>query len=109
VWGNSPSRKGPGSQSPFIPVTIKGRRVMLFTHPRNFKGRWNRDRLHLWLTDNNRIFDIGQISIRDENAAYSSLLYKDGKLYCLHETNLQENYSLVFLELKEELNLIKSV
>ncbi|ORC84640.1 trans-sialidase-like protein [Trypanosoma theileri] len=24
VWGNSPSRKGPGSQIPFIPVTIKG-------------------------------------------------------------------------------------
>ncbi|ORC87691.1 trans-sialidase-like protein, partial [Trypanosoma theileri] len=57
VWGNSPSRKGPGSQSPFIPVTIRGKRVMLFTHPRNFKGRWNRDRLHLWVTDNNRIFD----------------------------------------------------
>ncbi|ORC89833.1 Chain A, Sialidase, partial [Trypanosoma theileri] len=109
VWGNSPSRKGPGSQGPFIPVTIEGKRLMLFTHPLNFKGMWNRDRLHLWVTDNNRIFDVGQISVDDENAAYSSLLYRGDKLYCLHETNLQENYSLVFLEPKEELNLIKSV
>ncbi|ORC89158.1 trans-sialidase [Trypanosoma theileri] len=109
VWGNSPTREGPGSQSSFIPVTIEGKRVMLFTHPLNFKGKWERDRLHLWLTDNNRIFDVGQISVGDENAAYSSLLYKNDKLYCLHEVNHNENYSIVFLELKEELNLIKSV
>ncbi|ORC84856.1 trans-sialidase, partial [Trypanosoma theileri] len=109
VWGNSPTREGPGSQSSFIPVTIGGKRVMLFTHPLNFKGRWERDRLHLWLTDNNRIFDVGQISVGSENAAYSSLLYKDDKLYCLHETNLQEKYSLVFVRLIDELNLIKSV
>ncbi|ORC89157.1 Chain A, Sialidase [Trypanosoma theileri] len=109
VWGNSPTREGPGSQSSFIPVTIEGKRVMLFTHPLNFKGKWERDRLHLWLTDNNRIFDVGQISVGDENAAYSSLLYKNDKLYCLHEVNHNERYSLAFLELKEELNLIKSV
>ncbi|ORC87852.1 Chain A, Sialidase, partial [Trypanosoma theileri] len=109
VWGNSPTREGPGSQSPFIPVTIEGKRLMLFTHPLNYKGKWERDRLHLWVTDNNRIFDVGQISVGDENAAYSSVLYKDDKLYCLHEVNIQERYSLIFVELKEELNLIKSV
>ncbi|KEG06015.1 sialidase [Trypanosoma grayi] len=110
VWGNSPKRVGPGSQSSFIPVTIEGVRVMLFTHPLNFKGRWDRDRLHLWVTDNRRIFDVGQISVGDENSAYSSLLYtKGGKLYCLHETNKGEVYSLVFAHLINELELIKSV
>ncbi|RNE98159.1 sialidase [Trypanosoma conorhini] len=109
VWGTSPIPNQPGSQSSFIAVTIEGKRVMLFTHPLNFKGLWLRDRLHLWLTDNQRIFDVGQVSIGDENAAYSSVLYKDDKLYCLHEVNTDEVYSIVFVRLIEELRLIKSV
>ncbi|ORC83732.1 Chain A, Orthorhombic Form Sialidase 648 [Trypanosoma theileri] len=108
VWGNSPKRKGPGSQGPFIPVTIEGKRVILFTQPQNYKESFKRDRLHLWVTDNNRIFNVGQISVDDENAPYSSVLYRDDKLYILHEKNIRA-YSLIFLELKEELNLIKSV
>ncbi|RNE97115.1 sialidase [Trypanosoma rangeli] len=109
VWTNSPTSNHPGSQSSFIAVTIEGKRVMLFTHPLNFKGLWIRDRLNLWVTDNQRIFDVGQISVGDEGAAYSSILYKDDKLYCLHEVNIREVYGIVFVRLVEELRLIKSV
>ncbi|EAN91764.1 putative trans-sialidase, Group I [Trypanosoma cruzi] len=109
VWGPSPKSDQPGSQSSFTAVTIEGMRVMLFTHPLNFKGRWLRDRLNLWLTDNQRIYNVGQVSIGDENAAYSSVLYKDDKLYCLHEINSNEVYSLVFARLVGELRIIKSV
>ncbi|EAN96306.1 trans-sialidase, putative [Trypanosoma cruzi] len=55
VWGPSPKSDQPGSQSSFTAVTIEGMRVMLFTHPLNFKGRWLHDRLNLWLTDNQRL------------------------------------------------------
>ncbi|EKF29336.1 trans-sialidase, putative, partial [Trypanosoma cruzi marinkellei] len=109
VWGPSPRSDQPGSQSSFTVVTIEGIRVMLFTHPLNFKGKWLRDRLQLWLTDNQRIYNVGQISIGDENAAYSSVLYMDDKLYCLHEINTDEVYSLVFARLVGELRIIKSV
>ncbi|KAF8280300.1 putative trans-sialidase, Group I, partial [Trypanosoma cruzi] len=109
VWGPSPKSDQPGSQSSFTAVTIEGMRVMLFTHPLNFKGRWLRDRLNLWLTDNQRIYNVGQVSIGDENSAYSSVLYKDDKLYCLHEINTDEVYSLVFARLVGELRIIKSV
>ncbi|EKF28934.1 trans-sialidase, putative, partial [Trypanosoma cruzi marinkellei] len=109
VWGPSPKSNQPGSKSSFTVVTIEGIRVMLFTHPLNFKGKWLRDRLHLWLTDNRRIYDVGQISIGDENAAYSSVLYMNDKLYCLHEINTNEVYSLVFARLVGELRIIKSV
>ncbi|EAN84603.1 putative trans-sialidase, Group I [Trypanosoma cruzi] len=109
VWGPSPKSDQPGSQSSFTAVTIEGMRVMLFTHPLNFKGKWLRDRLNLWLTDNQRIYNVGQVSIGDENAAYSSVLYMDDKLYCLHEINTDEVYSLVFARLVGELMIIKSV
>ncbi|PBJ68208.1 trans-sialidase [Trypanosoma cruzi cruzi] len=109
VWGSSPKSDQPGSQSSFTAVTIEGMRVMLFTHPLNFKGWWLRDRLQLWLTDNQRIYNVGQLSIGDENSAYSSVLYKDDKLYCLHEINSNEVYSLVFARLVGELRIIKSV
>nr|CAA40511.1 shed-acute-phase-antigen [Trypanosoma cruzi] len=108
-WGPSPKSDQPGSQSSFTAVTIEGMRVMLFTHPLNFKGWWLRDRLNLWLTDNQRIYNVGQLSIGDENSAYSSVLYKDDKLYCLHEINSNEVYSLVFARLVGELRIIKSV
>ncbi|EKF26460.1 trans-sialidase, putative, partial [Trypanosoma cruzi marinkellei] len=99
----------PGSKSSFTAVTIEGMRMMLFTHPLNFKGRWLRDRLQPWLTDNQRIYNVGQVSIGDESSAYISVLYKDDKLYCLHEINSNEVYSLVFARLVGELRIIKSV
>ncbi|ORC93219.1 Chain A, A Mutant Of Trypanosoma Rangeli Sialidase Displaying Trans- Sialidase Activity, partial [Trypanosoma theileri] len=110
VWGNSPSRTGPGCEAGFIAATIEGKRVMLFTHPLNFQGAYNRDRLHLWMTDNQRIFDVGQISHGVEKTPYSSLLYTDDKLFCLHEIKTEDEiYSIVLSYLENELQLMKSV
>ncbi|ORC88227.1 sialidase, partial [Trypanosoma theileri] len=110
VWGNSPSRTGPGCEAGFIATTIEGKPVMLFTHPLNFQGAYNRDRLHLWMTDNQRIFDVGQISHGVEKTPYSSLLYTDDKLFCLHEIKTEDEiYSIVLSYLENELQLMKSV
>ncbi|EKF28046.1 trans-sialidase, putative [Trypanosoma cruzi marinkellei] len=82
VWGN-PKTQMKRVRSGFITATIDGvddnRNVMLITLPvypeedkENGKGV-----LHLWLTDNTHIVDIGPVSGNDDAAA-SSLLYKSG-------------------------------
>ncbi|KAF8278886.1 putative trans-sialidase, Group V [Trypanosoma cruzi] len=87
VWGNK--KKGEEAKlvrSGFITATVgndeDNRNVMLVTLPvyaeevekeGNEKGK-----LHLWLTDNTHIVDIGSVS-GDDDAAASSLLYKSGK------------------------------
>ncbi|EKF28229.1 trans-sialidase, putative, partial [Trypanosoma cruzi marinkellei] len=82
VWGN-PKTQMKRVRSGFITATIDGvddnRNVMLITLPvypeedkENGKGK-----LHLWLTDNTHIVDIGPVSGNDDAAA-SSLLYKSG-------------------------------
>ncbi|EAN97161.1 trans-sialidase, putative [Trypanosoma cruzi] len=99
VWGNN--QKGEevkGVRSGFITATIDGvednRNVMLVTLPvypeedskketGNGKGK-----LHLWLTDNTHIVDIGPVS--DDDAAASSLLYKSAE----SETNKEELIAL---------------
>ncbi|CCD13468.1 unnamed protein product [Trypanosoma congolense IL3000] len=109
VIGNSPKRNGPGSSSGFITVTVEGVPVMLLTHPKNLKGSYYRDRLQMWMTDGNRMWHVGQVSEGDDNSAYSSLLYTpDGVLYCLHEQNIDEVYSLHLVRLVDELKSIKS-
>ncbi|EKF28856.1 trans-sialidase, putative, partial [Trypanosoma cruzi marinkellei] len=70
------SDKGVGSG--FITATIEHRDVMLVTLPVYAKEIGNKKgKLHLWLTDNTHIVDIGPIS-GDEDVAASSLLYKSG-------------------------------
>ncbi|KAF5217444.1 hypothetical protein ECC02_009701 [Trypanosoma cruzi] len=87
VW--SSKHKGPakGVTSGFITATIDGvdnnRDVMLVTLPVYSKKEKNGNNngksvLHLWVTDNTHIVDIGPVS-DDEDAAASSLLYKSGK------------------------------
>ncbi|ESS60658.1 trans-sialidase [Trypanosoma cruzi Dm28c] len=93
VWGNKKGEGAKGVRSGFITATIDGeennRNVMLVTLPvypeeeENGKGE-----LHLWLTDNTHIVDIGPVS--DDDAATSSLLYKSGK----SETNEEELIAL---------------
>ncbi|EAN89453.1 putative trans-sialidase, Group V [Trypanosoma cruzi] len=86
VWSNKKGAKG--VRSGFITATIENRDVMLVTLPvyantereENGKGV-----LHLWLTDNTHIVDIGPVSGEDDAAA-SSLLYRSGK----SETNGKE-------------------
>ncbi|RNF02672.1 trans-sialidase, partial [Trypanosoma cruzi] len=86
VWGNKHDKEAKGVRSGFITATIDddNRNVMLVTLPvyakedeskketDNGKGK-----LHLWLTDNTHIVDIGPVS--DDDAAASSLLYRSGK------------------------------
>ncbi|EKG03690.1 trans-sialidase, putative [Trypanosoma cruzi] len=83
VWGNKQKGEG-GVRSGFITATIDGdekkRNVMLVTLPVYAKetdtGDNGKGKLHLWLTDNTHIVDIGPVS--DDDAAASSLLYKSG-------------------------------
>ncbi|EKF29088.1 trans-sialidase, putative, partial [Trypanosoma cruzi marinkellei] len=77
VWGKKEKGRDKGVGSGFITATIEDRDVMLVTLPvyanenENKKGK-----LHLWLTDNTHIVDIGPVSREGDDAAASSLLYK---------------------------------
>nr|CCC91739.1 unnamed protein product [Trypanosoma congolense IL3000] len=109
VIGNSRYRNDPGGSGSSIAITVEGVPVMLVTHPENAKGRWNRDRMRLWLTDGNRMWLVGQISEGDDNSAYSYLLYtKNGTLLCLYERNIREIYSIYLARLEDEMEDIKS-
>ncbi|RNC40451.1 putative trans-sialidase, partial [Trypanosoma cruzi] len=85
VWGNKQGAGAKAVRSGFITATIDGdddnRNVMLVTLPvypeKADTGGNGKDRLHLWLTDNTHIVDIGPVS--DDDAAASSLLYKSGE------------------------------
>ncbi|EKG02373.1 trans-sialidase, putative, partial [Trypanosoma cruzi] len=76
VWGNKHEGNEKGVGSGFSTATIDNRDVMLATLPvySNSKGKEKRE-LHLWLTDNTHIVDIGSVS-GDDDAAASALLYK---------------------------------
>ncbi|KAF8290546.1 putative trans-sialidase, Group V [Trypanosoma cruzi] len=86
VWGNNQKRHEWGVRSGFITSKIDNRDVMLVTLPvysenvekENKKGN-GKGVLHLWLTDNTHIVDIGTVSGEAEDVAASSLLYKSGK------------------------------
>ncbi|PBJ71390.1 trans-sialidase [Trypanosoma cruzi cruzi] len=79
VWGNKKGEEAKGVRSGFITPRIDGddnRNVMLVTLPVYSKevDKKEKGELHLWLTDNTHIVDIGPVS--DDDAAASSLLYK---------------------------------
>ncbi|EKG00447.1 trans-sialidase, putative, partial [Trypanosoma cruzi] len=81
VWGNKQDEGAKGVRSGFITATIDGdenkRNVMLVTLPvySEKADKKEKGELHLWLTDNTHIVDIGPVS-GDDDAAASSLLYK---------------------------------
>ncbi|RNE99940.1 putative trans-sialidase, partial [Trypanosoma cruzi] len=95
VWGNPKDGEAKGVGSGFITATIgdgEKKKVMLVTLPVYAKnGEENGNgKLHLWLTDNTHIVDIGPVSEKDEDVTASSLLYKSGndnneKLIALYE------------------------
>ncbi|KAF5215292.1 hypothetical protein ECC02_012021 [Trypanosoma cruzi] len=91
VWGN---RKGKerGVRSGFITATIEKRDVMLVTLPVYAKEK-EKGELHLWLTDNTHIVDIGPVSEEDDVAA-SSLLYKSAGSGNNNEENKEELIAL---------------
>ncbi|RNC38277.1 putative trans-sialidase [Trypanosoma cruzi] len=122
VWGNN--KKGvSGVRSGFITATVGNdgdkRNVMLVTLPvysekvENEKGK-----LHLWLTDNTHIVDIGPVSGEDDAAA-SSLLYNSGentndeRLIALYErkkgNDVKPSPGMVSVLLTEQLQRVKEV
>ncbi|ESS55623.1 trans-sialidase [Trypanosoma cruzi Dm28c] len=79
VWGSNQEGSEKAVGSGFITATFGNdeRDVMLVTLPVYPKEEGNsKGKLHLWLTDNTHIVDIGSVSGDDEDVAASSLLYK---------------------------------
>ncbi|RNE95477.1 putative trans-sialidase, partial [Trypanosoma cruzi] len=113
VWGNSHNRKGYGVQSGFTTAIIEGKEVMLITapvYPKDNEG--GKGWLHLWVTDNARVYDVGPVSRENDDAAASSLLIKDNnkELISLYENKKSDGaYSLVAVSLTEKLERIKEV
>ncbi|EKG02254.1 trans-sialidase, putative, partial [Trypanosoma cruzi] len=84
VWGNEHEGHERGVGSGFSTATFGKRDVMLVTLPAYAKnaekGQVNeKGVLHLWLTDNTHIVDIGSVSGKDDDVAASSLLYKSAE------------------------------
>ncbi|PWV05326.1 putative trans-sialidase, Group VIII [Trypanosoma cruzi] len=112
VWGNSHNRKGYGVQSGSTTAIIEGRKVMLITAPVYPKKENGEGRLHLWVTDKARVYDVGQVSRENDDAAASSLLIKDNnnELISLYENKKSDgSYNLVAVRLTEKLERIKEV
>ncbi|RNF00571.1 sialidase-like protein, partial [Trypanosoma cruzi] len=114
VWGNSHNRKGYGVQSGSTTAIIEGKEVMLITapvYPKN-DNKVGKGRLHLWVTDNARVYDVGPVSREDDDAAASSLLLKEKdnkELISLYENKKDGSYNLVAVRLTEKLERIKEV
>ncbi|PWU87608.1 putative trans-sialidase, Group V [Trypanosoma cruzi] len=87
VWGSKQGEEAKGVRSGFITATIDGvennRNVMLVTLPvypeKDGKKENGKGKLHLWLTDNTHIVDIGPVSGEDDDVTASSLLYKSAE------------------------------
>ncbi|ESS55132.1 trans-sialidase [Trypanosoma cruzi Dm28c] len=126
VWGNKQGEGAKGVRSGFITATIGGdennRNVMLVTLPVYPKEADKKEtgELHLWLTDNTHIVDIGPVS--DDDVAASSLLYKSVKdgdneqkeeLIALYEKKKDDegkpSHSLWSVLLTEQLQRVKDV
>ncbi|EKF29441.1 trans-sialidase, putative, partial [Trypanosoma cruzi marinkellei] len=126
VWGNSLARKGHGVQGGFVSATINGQKVILVSRP-VYSGTNGKEtgRLHLWLTDMQRIYDVGTISAENENVATSTLLYvaeeekiledeerkeTKGKLYCSYEVAAEDGkYNIAFVDLTGKLDDMRKV
>ncbi|EAN82774.1 putative trans-sialidase, Group VIII [Trypanosoma cruzi] len=113
VWGNSHNRKGYGVQSGSTTAIIEGKEVMLITAPVYAKdNEGGKGRLHLWVTDKARVYDVGPISREADDAAASSLLMRSGneKLISVYEKKKSDgSYSLVAVSLGKQLERIKSM
>ncbi|ESS58860.1 trans-sialidase [Trypanosoma cruzi Dm28c] len=125
VWGNKQDKGVKAVRSGFITATIGGddnRNVMLVTLPvyAEKDSKKEKGELHLWLTDNTHIVDIGPVS--DDDAAASSLLYKSAgsgdkkkeeKLIALYEKKKGDegkpSHSMVSVLLTEQLQRVKEV
>ncbi|PWV03232.1 putative trans-sialidase, Group V [Trypanosoma cruzi] len=125
VWGNKHEGKAELVRSGFITAALgdnegNKRNVMLVTLPVYADNDKEKGELHLWLTDNTHIVDIGPVSGKDDDAAASSLLYKSGesgdandKLIALYEKKKVDaekpSLSMVSVRLTEQLKRVKDV
>ncbi|KAF8302317.1 putative trans-sialidase, Group V [Trypanosoma cruzi] len=127
VWGNKKDKEAKAVRSGFITATIDDenkRNVMLVTlpvYPEKDSKKENgnqKSELHLWLTDNTHIVDIGPVS--DDDAAASSLLYKSAgsdnkkeELIALYEKKKDDegkpSPGMVSVLLTEQLERVKDV
>ncbi|EKF26129.1 trans-sialidase, putative, partial [Trypanosoma cruzi marinkellei] len=118
VWSNKHKRHERGVGSGLITATIEKRKVMLVTLPVYSEKKVNESlngKLHLWLTDNTHIVDIGPVS-SDEDVAASSLLYKSeggtNELIALYEKKKgsgEASLGMVSVRLTEQLKRVKEV
>ncbi|RNE99176.1 putative trans-sialidase [Trypanosoma cruzi] len=115
VWGNNQKRHEKGVRSGFITATIENRNVMLVTLP-VYSENVEKGVLHLWLTDNTHIVDIGTVSGKDEDVAASSLLYRSGnnnELIALYEKKkgggATPSHVMISVLLTEQLKRVKDV
>ncbi|KAF8286585.1 putative trans-sialidase, Group V [Trypanosoma cruzi] len=117
VWSSKRVEKVKLARSGFITAKIEENRdVMLVTLPvysENVEKEKEKGVLHLWLTDNTHIADIGPVS-GDDDVAASSLLYKSGnnnELIALYEKKGDEEESLgmVSVLLTAQLQRVKEV
>ncbi|ESS62746.1 trans-sialidase [Trypanosoma cruzi Dm28c] len=121
VWGNNHKRNEKGVRSGFSTAKIDNRNVMLFTLPVYSEKAQEKENekgvLHLWLTDNTHIVDIGPVS-GDDDAAASSLLYKSGdnneeELIALYEKRKgggeKPSPGMISVRLTEQLQRVKDV
>ncbi|EAN90664.1 putative trans-sialidase, Group V [Trypanosoma cruzi] len=103
VWGNN--KKGEEAKtvrSGFITATVgndgDNKKVMLVTLPVYAEKDKEKGKLHLWLTDNTHIVDIGPVSGDDDkDVAASSLLYNSGE-----NTNEKEDELIALYEKKKD-------
>ncbi|KAF8284925.1 putative trans-sialidase, Group V [Trypanosoma cruzi] len=122
VWGNKHTGPEKGVGSGFTTATIDNRDVMLVTLPvySEKDGKKEKGELHLWLTDNTHIVDIGSVSEKDEDVTASSLLYKSAgsgdkkeELIALYEKKKGDgkpsSYGMVSVLLTEQLQHVKEV
>ncbi|EKF99808.1 trans-sialidase, putative, partial [Trypanosoma cruzi] len=128
VWGNKHEGNEKGVGSGFITATLGDgdgkRNVMLVTlpvylkeaHEENEEKENEKGELHLWLTDNTHIVDIGPVS-GDDDAAASALLYKSGdnnnELIALYEKKKgggeKPSSGMVSVLLTEQLKRVREV
>ncbi|EKF28762.1 trans-sialidase, putative, partial [Trypanosoma cruzi marinkellei] len=132
VWGNKHKGHEKGIGSGFITATVGGdkKKVMLVTLPVYSKEKEDEDNeekekseLHLWLTDNTHIVDIGPVSEKGEDdVTASSLLYESAvsgdsnqeeKLIALYEKKKkgdgESTHGLWSVRLSEQLQRVKDV
>ncbi|EKF38031.1 trans-sialidase, putative [Trypanosoma cruzi marinkellei] len=114
VWVNSQSKVSQNSSlhvEALITATIEGRKVMLYTQRGYALGEGNATALYVWVTDNNRSFHFGPVSMdnaeKDELA--STLLYSDGNLHVLQQRDNGGGSAISLSRLTDELSAIESV